>query len=272
MTKSKQPKKHPLNVALAQIPLHYLKPEENIHTLDILLKDMEPMEDNPIDLLILPEMWNTELITGDEEIDPEWYQMGVDWMREKAIKYDMAIYGSLICLENGKRYNRGVWIYPDGEMVTYDKVHLFGPGKENKHLTSGSKRVIVEYKEWKIFLTICYDIRFPVWNRWTPEHDYDMLVCVASWPQVRRLPWKTLLKARATENLCYVLACNRVGIDHFKNIYCGDSMIIDPRLSKIVKHHDGEMAIFTSTIYREDVDKMRQNFPTLRDADSFTLH
>ncbi|KGN92965.1 nitrilase-related carbon-nitrogen hydrolase [Porphyromonas canoris] len=261
-----------LNVAIIQMSLEHLNPAENAHVIDILLKDLEPIEDDPIDLIVLPEMWNTGYVTGDEKIEPEWFYESLEWMKQKAQHYNTAIFGSMIHIENDVRTNRGVWVYPNGETLYYDKMHLFGPGGEAKHFSSGSERLLVEYKGWKLFPIICYDLRFPVWCRWTKKHDYDAIVCVASWPQARRSPWKALLRARASENLCYVLACNRVGVDSYRQVYSGDSRIIDPKLSLVKKLNKGEIGILLGRIDKRQVSDLRKKFPALEDADEFTLH
>ena len=96
---------------------------------------------------------------------------------------------------------------------------------EEKTYASGNKKLIVEYKGWKICPLICYDLRFPVWSRNT--EDYDVLLYVANWPKPRIFAWDTLLKARAIENMCYCIGVNRVGLDELQNEYCGHSVVND---------------------------------------------
>lgn len=267
----KYPPKESLNVVIAQVPLISLRPGENAHNIEGFLKEVQIHEEGDLDLLLLPEMWNTGFITGDEEVQAGWYDEGLQWMQKIAHRYHCAVYGSMIFMDGTQRYNRGVFVYPKGEVLTYDKMHLFGPGGEARHYSPGKERHLIQYRGWKLFPTICYDLRFPVWMRWTPSFSYDAILCIASWPQARRRAWKALLKARATENLCYVLACNRVGIDSNHLCYCGDSMIIDPKLSEVKVHHQGEAAIISGTLHKKRVEEIRKKFPSLEDADPFEM-
>ena len=99
------------------------------------------------------------------------------------------------------------------EVITtaYNKRHLLKYGGEGEMFSKGEERVIVEYMGWRILLLVCYDLRFPVWSR--NNDDYDFAVYVANWPSSRRNIHDILVKARAIENLSYVIACNRVGED-----------------------------------------------------------
>ena len=85
-------------------------------------------------------------------------------------------------------------------MIKDIRLHLAG---EDKVYTSGSEKLIVNYKGWKICTLICYDLRFPVWARNTDN--YDLLIYMANWPIQRIKAWDTLLKARAIENMCYCI-------------------------------------------------------------------
>ena len=122
----------------------------------------------------------------------------------------------MIIKEKNNYYNRGVFVYPSGKVVKYDKRKSFGLGGEDKFYTVGETETIVKYKDWKINLQICYDLRFPEIAR---NHEingipkYDLLLYVANWPAKRSEHWKTLLKARAIENQSYVIGVNRVGVD-----------------------------------------------------------
>ena len=129
--------------------------------------------------------------------------------------------------------------------------------------------LITEYSGWNIRPLICYDLRFPVWSR--NRNNYDMLVYVANWPASRRSAWKTLLKARAIENQCYVIGVNRVGTDGEGIVYAGDSVIIDPYGSVISELPNGTEDVGTATISLTKLHSFRDNFPVNNDADSFII-
>jgi omega-amidase len=161
---------------------------------------------------------------------------------------------------------------PNGQCGTYDKRHLFAYGDEDQHYTSGTKRLIASVKGWKINLLVCYDLRFPVWSRQSPANapEYDVLIYVANWPERRNVAWKTLLQARAIENQCYVVGVNRVGVDGKQIYYSGDSMVIDP-VGEIVYHKKDEEDIFTVTLQRSHLEKIRERFPFWKSGDLFRI-
>jgi predicted amidohydrolase len=175
--------------------------------------------------------------------------------------------------ENGKYYNRLIWMLPNGQYGFYDKRHLFAYGEEDQHYSAGNKRLIASVKGWKINLQVCYDLRFPVWARQKAEEgkaEYDLLIYVANWPERRSHAWKTLLCARAIENQCYVIGVNRVG-DDAKNIhYSGNSLVIDP-MGQVLYHMADEEDINTITLSKEKLEEVRTKFPFLNDADDFTI-
>ena len=149
----------------------------------------------------------------------------VEWLLEQASKHNAAITGSLVISENNKNYNRMVFARPDGTLDYYDKRHLFRMANEDQRYAAGDRQVIVDWRNWRIALNVCYDLRFPVWCR--SQNNIDLMLFVASWPAARRYPWQTLLKARAIENLCYVIGVNRIGTDPNGIAHSGDSAVID---------------------------------------------
>src|SRR5690606_18537915 len=112
------------------------------------------------------------------------------------------------------------------------KRHLFTYAREHERYAPGRDRLVVELKGWRIHPLVCYDLRFPVFARNTLDPatgrpDFDLQLYVANWPAARAYAWKTLLRARAIENACYVAGLNRVGRDGNGLAYSGDSAEID---------------------------------------------
>ena len=232
---------------------------------DIVRRTEESIDRNPgSDLYVLPEMFSTGFCTQPEGIAEPAENKTVSWMTSKASQTGAAIAGSIAVHEDGRYYNRFHFVTPDGNIVTYDKKHLFTFGGEHKTFTSGSERVIVTYKGFRILLAICYDLRFPVWSR--NRGDYDMIIYVASWPTPRVEAWKILLTARAIENQCYVVGVNRVGDDP-GNTYCGGSCVIDPYGKIIVACEDGREMEATAEVDKDILEAFRAKFPVLDDAD-----
>jgi predicted amidohydrolase len=180
-----------------------------------------------------------------------------------------AICGSYIARENGMCYNRFIFASPGEIPVKYDKRHLFSIAGENEKFTSGSSRTLINYGGMKIFPSICYDLRFPVWLR--NRNDYDLMICVANWPESRSEVWNTLLKARAIENQCYVAGANRIGTDENGNSYSGDSCIIDPKGNIIAFVPENQEGIASAEISLAFLSEFREKFPVWKDADDFDL-
>lgn len=220
-------------------------------------------------VVVLPEMFSTGFSMAAEELAEPMGGKTVAWMASMAVKHRCILTGSLIIEEEGKYYNRMLWVLPDGTIGFYDKRHLFGHAHEDKHYTPGNTRMIVQVNGWRINLQVCYDLRFPVWARNTGG-EYDVLLYVANWPEQRSLAWKTLMQARAIENQCYVVGVNRVGMDGKGNHYTGDSSVFGP-LGEKIWQHSVDAACHTVTLDMTHLLKVRESLPFLNDADKFVL-
>ena len=253
-----------LKVALVQSMLHWEDAAENRAMFAEKLLALKGITD----LVVLPEMFTTGFSMRTAELAETMDGDTVSWMKEQARELDAAIYGSVIIAELGKCYNRGLFVVPDGTVVTYDKRHLFRMAEEFQHYTPGGQRVVVEWRGWRLLLQICYDLRFPVFAR--NRGDYDALLYVANWPELRRYHWSQLLIARAIENQSYVIGVNRVGMDGKGHHYTGDSASVDPRGDADVMKASREDVLHT-VLHREALDDFRAKFPVADDADAFSL-
>jgi predicted amidohydrolase len=225
-------------------------------------------------LVVLPEMFTTGFSMKPEQLAENMEGDTLAWMKQTARDNKVILTGSMIAEQEGNYYNRLVWMLPNGQFGTYDKRHLFAFAEEDKHYTSGTKRLIASVNGWKVHLLVCYDLRFPVWARQQFDeqgnYEYDVLVYVANWPEKRSTAWKSLLQARAIENQCYVVGVNRVGKDANDIIYSGDSMVIDP-LGEILYQKANEEDVATLTLDKDHLDAVRKRFPFWRDADNFDI-
>ncbi|MEM6769574.1 MAG: amidohydrolase [Bacteroidota bacterium] len=255
----------PLNITLLQTTITWEDPAANLAHYEGLLRGLEAT-----DLIILPEMFTTGFTMDPGPYDEKMDGPAMRWMHQLAERHQAAVVGSLIIEEAGQFYNRLVWMAPDGTYQTYDKRHLFAMAGEHEHYAAGTERLIVEYKGWRICPMICYDLRFPVWAR--NDDAYDFLIYTANWPNKRAYDWKTLLKARAIENQCYVAAVNRVGTDANGHEYNGDSCVIDPGWRKTLWHADsGAEVVQTLILSKEHLLEVRQRLPFLQDRDRFRV-
>ena len=256
-----------LKVTIVQSSLHWEDIDANIASFTKMLEGVIP---ESTDLIVLPEMFSTGFTMNAAKLGESMNGKAVSWMKKTAAKLKCVITGSLIIKENDHYYNRLVWMRPDGTTETYDKRHLFRMGEETDNFTAGTKRITTELKGWKICPLICYDLRFPIWSR-NVNNNYDCLIYVANWPDVRSYPWRQLLIARAIENQSYTIGVNRIGVDGKDMAYEGYSAVIDPKGQIIGTTKPGKPSVETVTLSRKALDDFRKAFPVGLDADSFSL-
>jgi predicted amidohydrolase len=178
----------------------------------------------------------------------------------------IAIMGSLAISDGDAFFNRFVFIQPYNTIEYYDKRHLFTLAGEDKVYSPGEKTVVWNYRNWRIKVQICYDLRFPVWSRNT--EDYDLLVYVANWPKKRIEAWNTLLKARAIENMSYAIGVNRFGEDGNGYEYNGMSSCYDAlgaQLASISEVEDSMQVVLNKT----KLNEKRNRLGFLKDQDDF---
>lgn len=254
-----------LRVSLVQTMLHWEDAEANCAMFSEKLSSLE----GNTDLIVLPEMFSTGFSMRSHDLSETMDGSTVAWMRGQAKKCNAAIYGSVIIEDSGERYNRGLFVHPDGLIDVYDKRHLFRMADEQQYYAPGKERVVVKWRNWRILLQVCYDLRFPVFSR--NRGDVDVLLYVANWPEARRYPWSQLLIARAIENQAYVVGVNRVGMDGKGHHYSGDSIAIDPRGAQIGAVAPSLEGITTVLLDQVALTEFRKKFPAGQDADEFRL-
>lgn len=252
-----------LRVTLVQTELAWESPAENRQHFDHLIATGLQS-----DLIVLPEMFSTGFSMNSSTLAEAMDGPTVDWMLTKAADLDTTLCGSVMIIEAGQFYNRFLWAQPDGTLQHYDKRHLFRMSAENDHYASGRERLIVELQGFRICPQICYDLRFPVWSR--NDSEIDLLLYVANWPAARKDHWHALLKARAIENLCYVIAVNRVGTDGNDITYSGDSIARDYNGTALLEMAS-ENTLATVTLNRHSLIEYREQFPAYLDSDSYSI-
>ncbi len=251
--------------------------EDKVSNLTKFREKIDQLSDD-VELVILPEMFTTGFTMSPNALAEDANGSTISWMKKLSREKNIVIAGSIIAEENNQYYNRLICMLPSGNYGIYDKRHLFSFAGEQNYFKAGNKRLIASLKGWKINLQICYDLRFPVWARqqaklneeglMSPE--YDILVYVANWPEARIHAWRTLLCARAIENLCYVIGVNRVGNDGNNIHYCGSSMVIDP-LGQVLYHGADDEETCELSLDKEDLENIRKKYAFLQDADHFNL-
>lgn len=228
------------------------------------------------DIIILPEMFNTGFSMNAESLAEPMNFRTFKWMNQMARQKNAAVVGSYIVKESIKYYNRLYWVEPDGSFNFYDKRHLFRMGDEHLTYSDGKKRMIRNFRGWKIMPLVCYDLRFPVWsrNRYNAIADaleYDLLIYVANWPAPRTDVWDTLLKARSMENQCFTIGVNRTGSDGVGIDYNGHSTVYDFK-GQSLNEITNKPAIQTIELNLDELRSFRKKFPAYLDGDEFEIN
>ena len=227
------------------------------------------------DLIVLPETFTSgftnETLGNADTMQGE----SLAWLKQLAADTGAVVTGSMVIREGERCYNRLIWMRASGQFDIYDKRHLFRMAQEHTRYGGGERRLIVELNGWRICPMVCYDLRFPVWtrnryDRAVGRFDYDLLIFVANWPSPRRHAWRTLLRARAIENLSYCVGVNRVGVDGNDLHYAGDSVALDFLGQPLVELGAQEQVV-TVTLDPAALAAHRERFPAWMDADDFSL-
>ena len=265
-----------MKIALLQYPIAWADKETNLHLAEQRIAALA----GKADVAVLPEMFATGFCTDHPELAETMDGNIIRRLQAVADQSGVAVVGSFICWsqepgtrsqDNVRLVNRGFMIKPNAPIEIQDKRHLYAHGGEDKFFQPAEKRHIFEYKGVKILLLVCYDLRFPVWARNQSGNDYDIILVVANWPDIRIQYWDALIAARATENQCYIAAVNCVGDDGMGLHYNGHSVAYDTRLQPIVSFADDEEG---TKIAEFDIDKLhhfREVLPLWKDIDNFTL-
>lgn len=220
------------------------------------------------DLIILPEMFTSGFTMAPAEIaepdeGPVWA-----WMAEMSASAKSAVCGSVAAVANGRFFNRFLWAEDGKTRAVYDKRHLFRMAGEHEVYSPGRGSARIELKGFKILPRICYDLRFPVWNR---DREAHLQIYVANWPAPRVDAWDKLAAARSIENLCYTAVVNRVGTDGKGIAYPGHSAVYDFKGVPAVSAYHDRPCVITTDISRKELKDFREKFPAHLDADDFTI-
>lgn len=259
-----------LTLALIQTDIYWENSVANLAMFEEKLWEMK----EKADIIVLPEMFTTGFTMNSEDQSEPMNLYASKWMLQMAGQLKSIITGSVIIKEEGKHYNRLLWATPEGELLHYDKRHLFRMAGEDNYFSMGRENKTFTCKGWKIRPQICYDLRFPLWSRNAStsegEMDYDLIFYIASWPASRVTAWDALLRARAVENLCYCVGVNRVGEDGNGVSYCGHSAAYGFKGDELIQC--GETAKITLvTLDGKALLDYRTKFPAWKDADGFSI-
>lgn len=254
-----------MKVTILQLNSVWGNPDENIKKAELLINQAPDS-----DLYVLPEMWSTGFATEPFGIAEDANECkSLSWMIKMADEHHCAISGSLAISQDGTFKNRHYFVNGRTGVVSYyDKHHLFRYGHEDRYFEPGESHTIVEYMGFRILLLTCYDLRFPVWSRYAEALQYDIIICVANWPESRQNAWQILTRARAIENQAFVIACNRVGDDKYCH-YRGQSAIISPIGKTLASCPANEETTVSFFLNLESLVQQRTKFEVLEDRDQW---
>lgn len=248
-----------MKVALAQFDIIWENKSENTRKCEDFFKEASASE---CDLLIFPEL----TLTG--------FSMNLslceDIHNSESITFFQnccRIYSISCVLGYGERsdnnyYNELLYIDSKGIIAEkYRKLHPFSYGGEI--YSAGNDVAWFDFDGYDIGLSICYDLRFPeIYQQLSKK--CECIIVAANWPEARKEHWIALLRARAIENQCYIIGCNRVGIaDNI--VYSGDSMVIDPNGVIMVSAESNKEQLLCCEIDLNIAKKLRSDFPVKKD-------
>lgn len=246
------------------------KPELNFQKAEELIE--KSLLEKP-DIIVLPELWTTGYdLTHLNNIADIGAVKTIDFLKTAAKKHGIHIVGGSVANQSGAGVKNTLFIFNKaGELVhQYDKLHLFKLMNEHLYLEAGTEKGLFQLDDHPFAGVICYDIRFPEWIRAHTASGAEALFVVAEWPEPRLSHWRALLIARAIENQCFVIACNRAGDDPY-NHFAGHSMIINPWGELIAEAGESEQILY-GEIDLESVKKIRKQIPIFEDRRTEFYH
>ncbi|WP_079508212.1 carbon-nitrogen family hydrolase [Mesobacillus jeotgali] len=250
-------------IACLQMDIAFGNPQENYSTASRMIEKASLQ--NP-DIVVLPELWTTGYdLTNLNGTADEGAKEAKVFFREAAVEHKSHFVGGSVANKTEAGIENTMLIYDkNGEFAgEYSKLHLFQLMDEHLYLSAGKEKGLFSLEGHKFAGLICYDIRFPEWVRAHVLQDVEALFIVAEWPIQRLEHWRALLIARAIENQCYVIACNRAGSDP-NNTFAGHSMIIGPWGDVIAEGGEGEEILFAE-IDLGQVKEARSRIPIFAD-------
>ncbi len=249
-----------LTLGLVQFSPAWENPAGSIEKLDILLNNLNP----EIDVLIFPELSLTGFTFNSKNLAEDIDGISTKYFINLAIQHKKHILAGIIEQDGKSIYNSLIHVDSNGLIqARYRKVHPFSFAGEEKYYTASNQPIVTKIKDWKVGLSICYDLRFPELYRKYAKEKAELLINIANWPIKRITHWDLLTQARALENLSFFIGVNRVGSDP-SNGYNGHSKVIKPD-GTLVASFDEQEGILISKINKNDVDSIRNNFSFLED-------
>ena len=228
------------------------------------------------ELVVLPEIWTgAGLSTEEAYLDLAEPIPGptTDLLAQKARKYGIYIVGSMYEREGNQHYNSSPLITPEGEIMgKYWKTHLFdapnrpdikGGIRESDHVEAGTELPVFQTNPAKVGVSVCSDLRFPEVYRELALKGAEVIVCASAFLSPRFDHWEFFLRARATENQCWVVASGQYGVEPQSGIaFVGRSMVVDP-WGTVVATASDEEGVITTDIDLNFAEEIKRRYPLM---------
>lgn len=254
-----------LTVAIAQIDIALGDAEANLRTVQDAATHAA---ERGAALLVLPELWGSGyMLERAAELADEINTGLFAATAALARHHRLAICGSLLEWDAGTQqaYNTATLYDSAGYLRgSYRKVHLIGLMDEDQYLHAGDAPGMIETPWGTTALAVCYDLRFPELFRRYALDGAGIVVLPGEWPTPRIEHWRTLIKARAIENQCFVLACNRVGADR-ANTFGGRSAVVDPWGNVLAEANGAAPDLLVATLDLDLIEQARTFLPVFHD-------
>lgn len=248
-----------MKLGLVQYSPAWENPEENIIKIDAMFQKNK----TKFDLVIFPELSLTGFTMDSQKFSEDIDGISTKYFINLAQQLRTNIFAGVIEKSNDGIFNSLVHVDPNGLIAArYRKIHPFSFANEDKFYNAANEIVITKIDNVKIGLSICYDLRFPELYRLYAKEGVEIIINIANWPITRIDHWRTLLKARAIENQCFMIGVNRVGNDPFYS-YNGYSSVYDPMGVELESLIDEE-EIIECEIDVNKVTEVRNKLPFLK--------
>ena len=249
---------------------------EKLATVEKMLGFLDIAGRRGSELVVLPEVWTGLGYSSEDaylEIAEPIPGPTTDLLAAKARQYGMHIVGSMYEQDGNRFYNSSPLIGPDGKIIgKYWKTHLFDAPdrpdikrgiRESDHVLAGTELPVFQTDPAKIGVSVCSDLRFPEVYRELALKGAEVIVCASAFLSPRFDHWEFFLRARATENQCWVVASGQYGVEPKSGIaFVGRSMIIDP-WGTVVATASDEEGVITTEIDLNFADEVKRRYPLI---------
>jgi predicted amidohydrolase len=220
------------------------------------------------DLILLPELWNIGFMGFDRYQREAETREGPTLTLLRSLARELSCHlhtGSFVEKEADRLYNSSFLLNAEGEILgSYRKIHLFThQSREAEILSRGLSLAVIPTVFGNVGLATCYDLRFPEFFRKALDQGAEFFLVSAAWPDSRLEHWLLFNRARALENLAYLISSNCTGIQQ-GTVFAGHSLAVGP-MGEVIAEGGKEESIVWADVDRNAVLRAREEFPVLRD-------